>query len=125
MTSTGLVLISVFLIITLVILTTIAMDFYKKRAECFDNPNIWCYTDWQCPNGTEGSTTSPKFPAQNTFKQVQGCQIPQCETGQQCNGVNGVSCVSCGDPWNGIGTTPGTATPVGCCSATGVGCSTA
>jgi hypothetical protein len=122
--STGLVLIITFLIITLIILTTIALDFYKKREECYDYPNIYCYIDWECPNGVTGDINNPKFPAQQTFNQVQTCASPQCVSGQQCTGTNGVSCVECGDPWNKTGSTPGTATPVGCCTAGGIGCTT-
>ena len=48
------IIIIVILIIALVIISTLALDYSRKRLDCFDNPSPWCFRDWECPDQPEG-----------------------------------------------------------------------
>lgn len=53
-TETFEVIIIVILIIVLVIIVTMAIDFARRRRDCYTHPSPWCFKDWMCPNAPEG-----------------------------------------------------------------------
>ena len=43
------------LIFSLVVLTTVALVYYRQRHACYTNPSPWCHNDWECKDVPEGN----------------------------------------------------------------------
>src|SRR5262245_45999100 len=80
------------LILLLLFAVTLAAYYFKRSNDCQTDPNIWCWTDWQCPYSTGWVGVTGVYAVTNP------CQVPG-STGCSCvyagiEGFNNPNCVS-------------------------------
>jgi hypothetical protein len=93
-TETFEIVIIVILIIILVVLATMAIDFARKRSDCYTYPSPWCHNDWICPAQPEGQ--------QNVWKNLADAGLVGDRTKNKCFPIasNGVQPTFAGSTFN-------------------------
>ena len=77
----------VLLIVYIVVVATAFADFYHKSELCFANPSPWCWTDWECPDGTK--------PVEDLNSTIDNCSSDKF----QGTVSKGKAPPNCGCPW--------------------------
>lgn len=97
-----------FFVSAIILLLSLTWWMYYRHTmtECYLDPNIWCWNDWVCLNGTSGGYTCP---AQEVYNCRPGVDRDDsyCEPGGDGVGTLGCKCrtgdASCVCAWNGSG----------------------